>query len=264
MPELPEVETIRCELISLVEGREICSIEIADERFAIPATDIEGKKICTCLRRGKYLFFLLSGGTTLLIHLGMTGKLLFTNERTQFPYLRVVVILDDGFLHFTDMRTFGKIALLDRGEMVECWKKLGVDPLSKGFKENTFIRLLGKSKTRIKDFLLDQRKVSGLGNIYVCEALFRAGIHPQRRTYSLTEKEMTSLYREVVLVLQEALQGGGTTIRDYRRSDAKRGSFQGKLCVYGREGYPCPACGQAIERCVFSSRSSYFCPVCQV
>lgn len=264
VPELPEVETIRRELIPFVEGQRICSVEILDGRFALPVKNIEGRSVGACLRRGKYLFFLLSGGVTLLVHLGMTGKLLYSLEEMNHPYVRAMFILENGMLYFTDIRTFGKLALLDRMEMVERWRRLGVDPLSHGFRRDTFYALSSKTKARVKDFLLDQRRVSGLGNIYACEVLFRAGIHPERPACTLTENEAEVLYNVIGVVLQEALKGGGTTIRDYRKSDAREGSFQRELCVYGREGDPCPVCGKHIQRQVFSSRSSFYCSTCQV
>lgn len=270
MPELPEVETIACELQSCLIGRAITAVEIHWPRtIATPSPAefkrrLSGQTVQGVGRRGKFLLVRLSGGATLLIHLRMSGRLLLASpESSPEKHVRVAFFLDDGsVLYFQDTRKFGRMWLVDDPQLV--LRKLGPEPLSDDFTLETFTRLIAKRSGRLKPLLLNQSFLAGLGNIYADEALFRARLHPCRRANSLDEAEITRLYHAIRQVLGEAITRQGTTFDgSYQRVDGSSGDFQHSLRVYQRTGEPCQNCGTAIERITLGGRGTHFCPRCQ-
>ncbi|HQE24866.1 MAG TPA: bifunctional DNA-formamidopyrimidine glycosylase/DNA-(apurinic or apyrimidinic site) lyase [Candidatus Atribacteria bacterium] len=263
MPELPEVEVIRRELREKVKGSRILLVRVEEPQFYLPAEMVLGKKIKELERKGKNLFLVLEDENSILFHLGMTGRLIFSPQEESFSYLRLLLGLSSGFLSLTDQRKLGKVAFLYQKEREELLHQLGIDPLSSEYTEENFEKALAGRKMRIKDFLLSQRYISGIGNIYASEILFRSSIHPARKVNDLTPQEKGNLFIAIPQVLEEAIAHQGTTIRDYVRSGGEKGEFQNSLLVYGKEGEKCPYCGKEIVREKIASRSTYFCPHCQ-
>ena len=273
MPELPEVETIRRSLEKYVLGRKIASVEVflprtikssAAQEFCSRVRDQEIVRL-EC--RGKYLMLHLASGDVLLFHLRMTGRLY--RRAACAPCSKHVRVLfrldDDSRLFFEDVRTFGEIHLLGANEWQEypAFVRMGPEPLTEAFQPHTLGAALRKSGQCIKGFLLDQGKVAGLGNIYVDEALFFAGIHPLREARSLNRDEVVRLHRAVNHVIAEGIEDGGTTFRDYVNGEGEEGFHQQKLHVYHREGEPCLVCGTEIEKIRVVGRGTRFCPHCQ-
>ncbi len=279
MPELPEVETIVRELGRRAVNRKITQARLfrGDILKRVPAevsdfnSFFRGRRFQSVRRRGKYLLFALDGGDLLLAHLGMTGKFILGNAHDPDPghLCSRFVFADGGRLDHVDIRRFGKLELYRSGEVIPVLDRLGVDPLSPDFGADSLKSLVfigdGRKKRRqaVHSALLDQRLISGVGNIYACEALFRAGIKPERRAGSLSRRERGRLAQSLREVLQEALACGGTTVSDYRRVDDKPGDFSRFLQVYSRAGEPCRVCGTEIRRRRLHGRSVYFCPGCQ-
>lgn len=259
MPELPEVEVLRRELEPVLSGKGIREVRLADPLLVLPKTKVEGKTIHSLERLGKYLIFAFCEGGILAIHLGMTGQLRVEEEDLPVQHKRASFVLTSGAcLLFIDPRKFGKITFLDERRMLE--EKLGVDPFSQEFTFPKFLSLL-EGKRRLKDFLLDQRYIAGIGNIYASEILFRARLHPERPLLSLSSEEKARLFAAIREVLEAAIAAKGTTIRDFRRPSGEEGGFQEFLAVYGKR--MCPGCGAPLVRKVIASRSTYFCPRCQ-
>ncbi len=254
MPELPEVETIVRGLAPLAAGRTIVSIEIvAPLVVRTPIEAAAGQRISTVRRHGKFVVFECENGP-LSIHLGMTGKLLMDGART--PYTRVVFHLDGAELLYDDIRQFGRIEWapprLD---------KLGPDPLA--IDAATFRERLRERRGRIKPILLNQAFLRGLGNIYVDESLFRAGIHPKANASKLSRARATQLHAAIQDVLRLAIEMRGSSISDYVDAAGNRGGFQNLHQVYGKQGQPCAQCGQPVKRIVVAQRGTHFCPRCQ-
>jgi formamidopyrimidine-DNA glycosylase len=245
VPEGPEVENVVRTLAPHLAGR----IIVATEGWQGP---VIGKAIRAVTRFGKYILLHFDDGM-LQIHLRMTGKLLYDGERT--PYTRAVFTLDDGTLLFDDIRRFGRIrwsgTLPDQGP----------DPLDQSPHE--FAEHLSGRRRQIKPLLLDQQILRGLGNIYVDESLFAAGIHPLTSAAALKPRKLHELHEAIVAILQEAIAAGGSSISDYVDADGRRGSFQQSHQVYGREGEPCPRCHKPIQRIVVGQRGTHLCPHCQ-
>lgn len=257
MPELPEVETVVRTVRPHVAGRTIREARYFAPRAAQGrpeemATRLAGQRIHAVRRTGKHILFDLDEGV-LDIHLRMTGKLLCNSARG--PYTRALLELDRGSLAFEDVRQFGYLV----------WRAgdptLGPDMLSVTTSE--FQELLRLSRSRLKPLLLDQSKVAGLGNIYVDEALHRAGLHPLSTASRVSGRRSARLHESILQVLQESLDAGGSSISDYVDAAGRRGSFQGSHRVYGREGEPCLCCGAAIRRIVVGQRGTHYCPQCQ-
>ncbi|HEY4202010.1 MAG TPA: bifunctional DNA-formamidopyrimidine glycosylase/DNA-(apurinic or apyrimidinic site) lyase [Devosiaceae bacterium] len=292
MPELPEVETVRQGLAPYIEGARIDEVTLRrkDLRFPFPrdfAKALVGKTIERCDRRAKYLLFRLSGGLTLLSHLGMTGSYRFAEFKHEGPsryyepgldtkHDHVVFTLDHpehGPMHliYSDARRFGFMALFGDDADSPYLKDLGPEPLGNDFNAQGLAARLAGRKAPIKASLLDQRVVAGIGNIYASEALHRAHIRPDTASGALVLKSgapsarLEDLVQGVRTVLIEAVDAGGSTLRDFRNADGGSGYFQHRFAVYDREGQPCPTplCTGTIERMVQSGRSSFFCPVCQ-
>jgi len=265
MPELPEVETIRRDLTKIALGKiitKVCVHHPAVVREPAPnkfKAGIEGATIKNISRRAKVLILELSNGKSLVIHLKMTGQLVYPGEGKK---ARVSFHLSDGkVLDFNDQRLFGELRLLDDWRKLKFIQNLGPEPFDITLEQ--FKAMLLKKKTKIKPLLMDQAFISGIGNIYAAECLFRSRISPQRQAFSLTDKEKALLYKEIKDVLAEAIHYGGSSVDDYVRLSGKQGSFAAHHKVYGRENKPCLACGAKIKKIVLGGRGTYFCPKCQ-
>ncbi|HOT92297.1 MAG TPA: bifunctional DNA-formamidopyrimidine glycosylase/DNA-(apurinic or apyrimidinic site) lyase [Anaerolineae bacterium] len=271
MPELPEVETIARKLASVLTGQTIVHVEVLWERtIARPTPDafrtkLVGAGVLEVGRRGKYIQTTLSTGQTLLVHLRMSGKFVVSTDGPgDDRHARLRLHLADGtWVVYVDPRKFGRFYLVD--DPCEVTGTLGPEPLSADFTAEWLTAQLARRRGEIKRLLLDQRFIAGLGNIYVSEALWQAGIHPQRAAESLTPAEAQRLHAAIVTVLHEAVADGGTSLADrqYVYPDGGLGQHQAHLHVYDRAGERCPRCGYTVERIVQGQRSTYFCPVCQ-
>jgi formamidopyrimidine-DNA glycosylase len=270
MPELPEVETVRRGLALKMTGRRIVEAELRrpDLRRPFPpmlARTLTGAKIGKLARRGKYILIELDDNGTLLLHLGMSGRI--TTGPAGVPHAthdHVVLTLDDGtVVRFNDARRFGLLDYMRRGEESAhpLLADMGPEPLEPGFDGRYLAGKLAGKMTPIKAALLDQRIVAGLGNIYVCEALYRAGLSPRRLAATVTGARANKLAAEVRAVLTDAIEAGGSSLRDYVQADGELGYFQHHWAVYGREGEPCPgcSCAEGVQRIVQSGRSTFFC-----
>ena len=271
MPELPEVETIRRRLAPVVEGRAIASIEVLDPRWCSPlapeavADAVTARRIERLARRGKYLVWELEDDIAMLVHLRMTGTWLYDGDPAE-RYQRVVVRLDDGHeLRFCDPRRFGTGELAIGPQALERFlaARLGVEPLGEELTGGVLRALAAGRRAPAKSFLLDQRRIAGVGNIYADEALHRAGIHPLRPVGLLTAAQCDRLAVTVREALQAGLAAGGATIDDFRHPDGVYGAFQHEFLVHRREGEGCPACGTPIVKFVVGGRGTYACESCQ-
>jgi formamidopyrimidine-DNA glycosylase len=282
VPELPEVETVRRGLAPVMEGRTILEARIArpDLRWPLPARMAErlkGKRVARLRRRSKYILADLSSGETLLIHLGMSGRMLVSgamlgefhhHHPAPAKHDHVVLDMEGGArITFNDARRFGAMDLVATEAAEAHWllAGLGPEPLGNAFDEDYLVTRLRGRNTPVKAALLDQRIVAGLGNIYVCETLHRAGISPRRKAGRIAEARVRALVPVIRQVLMEAVEAGGSSLRDYRQADGELGYFQHAFRVYDREGAPCvtPGCSGTVARIVQSGRSSFFCPACQ-
>lgn len=271
MPELPEVETIRRGLVPFVEGRTLRALEILDPRWCLPRPPHElvdalvGRRIERLRRRGKYLIWTFTDEVHLLVHLRMTGTLLVDAEE-DVRYQRVRFGLDDGrVLRFCDPRRFGtgELALGDDGLAAFLAPRLGIEPLD-GALDGAALRAQARGRRApVKPFLLDQRRVAGVGNIYADEALHRAGVHPLRPVDRITPKQWDGIARGVVQALTAGLEAGGATIDDFRNVEGVYGGFQHEFRVHLRRGEPCDECGTEIVKLVVGGRGTYVCERCQ-
>lgn len=270
MPELPEVETVRRGLALKMSGRRIMRAELRrpDLRRPFPpalAARLDGARIGALGRRGKYILIELDTDGLLLLHLGMSGRVTASSlALPDAPHDHVVLTLDDGLvIRFNDPRRFGLIDYVTRGKAAQhpLLAALGPEPLEPEFDGPYLAARLAGKLTPIKSALLDQRNVAGLGNIYVCEALFRARISPRRLAASIGGLRAGRLVAGIRSVLIEAIAAGGSSLRDYVQADGELGYFQHHFAVYGREGGPCPGCdcGGSIRRISQSGRSTFFC-----
>jgi formamidopyrimidine-DNA glycosylase len=270
MPELPEVETVRRGLALKMNGRRIVRAELRrpDLRRPFPAAlaaHLEGAQIGALGRRGKYILIELDADGLLLLHLGMSGRVTASHEiLPDARHDHVVLTLDDGtIIRFNDPRRFGLLDYVKRGEEAQhpLLSGLGPEPLEAEFNSSYLAGALAGKITPVKSALLDQRVVAGLGNIYVCEALFRSGISPRRLARSIGLGRAERLVKGIRSVLTEAIAAGGSSLRDYVQADGELGYFQHSFAVYGREGERCPGCdcGGGVRRIVQSGRSTFFC-----
>ena len=282
MPELPEVETVLRGISPILEGNQIdyAQVNRPDLRRPFPnnlAKRLKNRKINFLHRRSKYILIDLSGGETLIMHLGMSGRIIIsqkvagtfhhnTNHSQKHDHF-VLHLKDNHQLTFNDPRRFGVIDLLrtENLELSGMLSQIGPEPLSNSFNEEYFVSTLRLKKTNIKSALLDQRVVAGLGNIYVCEALFRAGISPKRQALRISHKKLSSLVPIIKEILLEAISSGGSSLRDFRNASGDLGYFQHSFDVYGREDQDCynTECDSKIKRITQAGRSSFYCSNCQ-
>jgi formamidopyrimidine-DNA glycosylase len=271
MPELPEVETIRRQLAPHLEGRTIVTAEIRDHRWTRPlppapiADELLGATVERVGRAGKYLVWTLSDDRYLLIHLRMTGALLF-DPPLEPPHTRVRFELDGGHrLAYVDPRRFGTGHLLFGAAARDAYlaARLGTEPFTAEFTGEHLRRLARGRTAPVKSFVLDQRRIAGVGNIYADEALFRAGVHPLRAAGSLTGAQWQRVRDGIEEALAAGIEAKGATIDDFRHVDGARGSFQDRFLVHRRAGEPCPRCGRPIRKIVVGGRGTYVCEHCQ-
>ncbi len=271
MPELPEVETIRRQLAPHLEGRTLVDVEILDPRWTRPvlpqalADDLRGRVVEQVGRSGKYLVWRLTGERFLLIHLRMTGALLF-DPPADPPHTRVRFELDGGHrLVYNDPRRFGTGHLLIGAPARDAYlgERLGPEPLTPAFTTD-YLRAAARGRTApVKAFVLDQKRIAGVGNIYADEALFRAKIHPLRAAGTLSRAQLDALREAIEHALAAGIDAKGATIDDFRHVDGAQGSFQDLFQIHQREGEPCPVCGTAIRKLVVGGRGTYVCEHCQ-
>ena len=288
MPELPEVETVRRGLQPVLEGARLSRVEQRrpDLRFAFPDGFVQrltGATITALERRAKYLLARLDRGDTLVMHLGMTGRFEidepggarqrpgdFVHAPASDPkHAHVLFMTEAGAtVTYSDPRRFGFMGLVETARLDQhpWFSAMGPEPLGPDFDAGVLVTAFKGRKQTAKTLLLDQRVVAGLGNIYVCEALHRSGISPIKPAALISKAKIKILTAAIKDVLAEAIEAGGSTLRDYAGADGALGYFQHTFRAYGREGEPCvtPSCGGIIERTVQAGRSTFFCPVCQV
>ncbi len=273
MPELPEVETVRRSLMQVLPHKKISSVDIITPSIialgdAAAFAGLAGAEVADIGRRGKYLMLNLADGRSCVVHLRMTGKLLYREQPTalqKHDHARFA-FADGSELVYNDTRRFGRFWLCADGDTsrVSGLSTLGAEPLDDDFSAEYWQQQTVRRKNaRIKAVLLDQRVVAGLGNIYADEVLFRAGVHPERKVGSLTGEENIRLAEAMRDILQDAIRMRGTTFRDYVDGNNQRGSYQEHLQVFQKAGEKCPRCGAVIERIKVAGRSSCFCPECQ-
>jgi formamidopyrimidine-DNA glycosylase len=271
MPELPEVETIVRQLARHVAGKKILATDIRLPKliaFLSVRAFVRGvrtRRIITVTRRAKYLVFRLSGNSFWITHLRMTGKFVTNSaDSDETRHVRARFVLSGGTtLDFVDQRTFGRMWLVPLARLDAFFAHLGVEPLTNAFNGEYLANVAARRTTPVKPFLLDQRKIAGIGNIYASEALFNARICPRRPAGKLSCSERERLVKCIKQILRKAIRYNGTTIISYRPVDKKTGQFQNMLKVYGRDNEPCPVCKKPIRRIIQGQRSTFYCDSCQ-
>ncbi len=288
MPELPEVETVKRGLEPVLKGRVVTRVDLrrAGLRFAFPvgfAQQLVGRRVTGLSRRAKYILVHLDGDLSLLVHLGMTGRFTVISpkgvsnlgqfyfepgagEGADGPHDHVVFHLQDGIrLVYSDPRRFGMMDLLVTAQASQhkLLKDLGVEPLGNELSASYLSAKFKGKAAPMKAALLDQRIIAGLGNIYVCEALFRAKISPRRKAGSVKREKLEELVRHIRDILNDAILAGGSTLQDFQSTNGEQGSYQQRFQVYDREGEPCVTCSKKVKRMVQSGRSSFYCASCQ-
>ncbi len=273
MPELPEVETVRQSLLDRVIGRHILDLRVGDfagvvgtESPEFVRARVSGRQFLDIRRRGKYLFFDLDDETSIMVHLRMTGKLsLVPITRAELRHQRLAIELDNGQdLRFSDQRKFGRVLHMHPDDVSRLDARIGLEPLGDDFTSEWLLARLTRRTGKIKAVLLDQGLVAGLGNIYVDEALFAAGIHPERTANTLTLEDLTRLVLAIRGVLTAALGRRGTTFSSFEDADGERGGYGINLQVYGKGGKRrCPVCSGPLLRLTVGGRGTSYCPSCQ-
>ncbi len=273
MPELPEVETVCRGLSKEILGNTFTMAANLRPNLRIPFPEnfsslIEGKKIKSIKRRSKYILINLDDSTTMIVHLGMSGKLVIYNnfQNSRQKHDHAVFRFDNNKeMVFNDPRRFGLITISNTNSLEQnaLIANLGPEPLEDGFNGDVLYDILQKKSSPIKTTIMDASILVGVGNIYACESLFRSKILPTRKANSLTKKECISLAENIKKVLSEAIDSGGSTLRDYIQSSGDSGYFQHKFLVYGKDGTSCSICKNKIERLKQSGRSTFYCPTCQ-
>ncbi|MEN1985291.1 DNA-formamidopyrimidine glycosylase [Paenibacillus hubeiensis] len=273
MPELPEVETVKRTLNQLIVGKTIDHVTVNLPRIIQRPDDIHafalelaGHTVVGVERRGKFLRILLDG-LVLVSHLRMEGRYgLYKQHEEVEKHTHVIFHFTDGTeLRYKDVRQFGTMHLFKAGEELvsKPLLKLGLEPLDPAFTLDAFREAVGKRTTKIKAVLLNQAYVVGIGNIYVDEALFRAGIHPETIARTLSEAQLARLHEAIVVTLRDAVDAGGSSIKSYVNGQGEMGMFQHQLKIYGRKSEPCTVCGTLIEKSVVGGRGTHYCPTCQ-
>ena len=272
MPEMPEVETIKRDLEKKMRGKRVERVIIKNKKSVKMPTpsefirQIEGKVFTGVERRGKFLLLGLDSEDSLVIHLKLTGRLIYSKKGEELGYSRIVFVFQDNTqLSFTDIRGFGGIWLIPDREFqkIPTLDNLGPEPLAEDFTVAKFGDLLKGKRGKIKSLLMNQEFMAGIGNIYSQEALFLSQIHPERIPSSLADEEIEKLYENLRQVLKKAISYRGSSVDTYVDLEGKKGSFESQLKVYGREGKPCFKCGTSVKRIEVSGRGTYFCPNCQ-
>jgi formamidopyrimidine-DNA glycosylase len=273
MPELPEAETIVRDLRKRVPGHRVLRTRIIRKDLLAKGltaakfnSRLKGRAITDVQRRGKNVVIVFEGEVRLVINLGMTGRVITSDapRAAEMRHIGAELDLDDGrMILYDDARRFGNLDVRTASEWAVRDAELGTEPLSDAHTADHLYEMTRSSITPIRNWLLDQRKLAGVGNIYAVEALFRAGVRPTRRAKTLTRREAARLRDSLRDVLQESIDRRGTTISDYRDADGESGENEGNLRAYGREGRPCVTCGTPIKRVVMSNRSAFYCPKCQ-
>ncbi len=291
MPELPEVETIRRDLVAkvtkkLITAVEILSLKSAHNSAAFFKKNLIKQNFDKIERRGKLLIFNINNNRFLLIHLKMTGQLIYLDNKTKVAgghslsnqsfseaiggelpnrFTRVIISFDNGSqLFFNDLRKFGYLKIVDKKDLDNIIERnYGIEPLAKEFTWLNFKTIFTNRRTNVKALLLNQKLIAGLGNIYVDESLFLAGIKPQRLANSLTEKEIKKLYQIIPRVIERAIDSRGTTFSNYVDSRGKKGNFSNRLKVYGRSGEVCYKCKKKVLKVKLAGRGTHYCPNCQ-
>lgn len=272
MPELPEVEQVKNSLSKYIINKEIKQITIHVPRlikYPSPlefASRLQGRVFVNLNRKGKYLIFTLDNGEYLVIHLRMTGALIFKNQpSTEENKARIVFELNSGVLYYLDTRTLGTLHLVKVDEMkiLKGLVALGKEPIDPEFNTEYLAPIFKSKKRLLKAALLDQSIIAGLGNIYVDEALAKTALHPQRLTNSLSIEEITNLVANIKSIIEQAIANHGTTFRDYRDADGATGNNQNFLLVYGRDGQPCTFCGTPLTYAKIAGRGTVYCQRCQ-
>ncbi len=272
VPEMPEVETIRRGLNNKLCGRKIMNVDILlGRQIKWPTTEyframVTGRTFCGASRIGKYLLLPLDDGSEIVFHLRMTGHIVFHEQPQEDKYARIRFLLDgNATLVYGDSRTLGCVWGLKRGERhrIKGLAEMGAEPLSDAFTVSYLQNVCAKRKLKIKQLILEQKAIGGIGNIYADEALFAAKINPLTVADALTGAELTRLHDAINKVIADGINDGGTTFRDYQNADGGQGHHAENLFVYGRAGKPCKICGAPIEKITVGGRGTHFCPVCQ-
>ncbi|MDF1578551.1 MAG: bifunctional DNA-formamidopyrimidine glycosylase/DNA-(apurinic or apyrimidinic site) lyase [Desulfurivibrionaceae bacterium] len=272
MPELPEVEVICRGLAPLIEGRRLESVALSKQRLRLPAPGkaalalVAGQKISRVQRRAKYIVIGMENSAAMIIHLGMTGRLgIFPEGTPLLKHDHLRWLLDNKMeLRFNDTRRFGSLRIIGPGGDLETlFGDQGPDPFQPGYSAEYLAEKGRGRKLPVKNFLMDNRIVTGIGNIYACETLFAARINPKTPAGALKLKEWRTIVENSRQILEEAIACGGSSISDYVNSSGEKGYFQVRLRVYGRLGEPCRTCGKPVEKYILGGRASFFCPGCQ-
>jgi formamidopyrimidine-DNA glycosylase len=269
MPELPEVETVKNGLEPVLSGSIIKKVRLNRANLRTPFPDqmverLQNRRCQNLRRRGKYIWIDLDSNETLVVHLGMSGS--FTiNPKEVKKHDHVVIETENHKIVYNDPRRFGMMFFVKTGEEHhhQSFSKMGVEPLGNIFHADHLKAKLDNKKTPIKTSLLDQHIVSGVGNIYACEALYMAGINPTQQSCTLTLSQCENLVHAIKQVLKDAIESGGSSLRDHKQTDGTMGYFQHSFKVYGREGQPCPETGDIIKKITQSGRSTFYCPAKQ-
>ncbi|MBU1121891.1 MAG: DNA-formamidopyrimidine glycosylase [Candidatus Omnitrophota bacterium] len=266
MPELPEVETIRLQLSRNVLGKKIKDIVVDDARVikgvskTVFKSKVENKTVKNIIRRGKVLIFELADDLYLVIHLRISGWLFLS--KTYEKFCRVGFVLNNGkILNFCDSRVLGEIKLIDDWTNLALIKNMGPEPL--GLSKQNFVKLFDKKTAKIKPLLMDQRFLAGVGNMYAQEAVFCAGISPQRRADKIDKKDIGRIYTCLIRILRKSIERGGSSVDTYRQLNGEKGKYKALLKVYQRQGKPCFRCKATIKRESIGGRGTYYCPKCQ-
>jgi formamidopyrimidine-DNA glycosylase len=256
MPELPEVETLCRQLQKKIAGKKIFASVVYDSKLA-HLQDMGGNTVVAVRRKGKTIEMLLNTGNSILIHLRMTGRLLWQKEADRPKHTRWQMTLPAGNLYLVDPRRFATVRVAPTKDAPES------NDIILDFDEQAFIANHGRRKTKVKNLIMDQNAISGIGNIYACEILHAAGVHPEKKAAALTKKDWAKIFRSAKNILARAIEKRGTSISDWRDLNGLKGENQFELKAYGREGKKCILCGATISRIKQGGRSTFYCPNCQ-